>query len=595
MSLFAELAKRRVFATAAIYVPAAWLAAEILIAIFDRFSAPAWTGDVVVILFLLGFPVALLLSWLFDVSSQGIKRATPGTPIGILSLLAAGLFLSVSGFVSYQVLSGRLAEVRIAVLPFHTSELQEGAAPYGSGVANALRSSLRRLSGTKVPGQTSSEAVLSMGLDIPGIAKRLAVEYVLEGNLEVVGDNIQLDVVLLDEGGKELWSEGFERAVREIFALQHDLLRSLSSELGIESSHPSLQAQLDEPAPTSDPEAHRLYLSGRLLPGDYDKPEAERRKMQAFMAARQRDPTYAAVYAAIAKEYANECWILDDRTSHKCDLALQFAEQGVELDEHLVDAWGVLAMVRALRYDWYGAQEAIDHIHSLPWTDSSSQSLPMAYWNLGRFQQAWDALVNAYENDPLNPMHSWVLGAWAYLLLEDRELSDRYALLARELQPGAHYGGWPDIAVHRLPLAQAIENARQTYNTFMEGADWAPVIVPIIYGEAEPESAWSNIDRWMADELIRPATYWWMLAYVNRIDDFIDLSFKLFDDQSLNPALMLMSIPNHEAIRAHPRFLDLMDYIGLAEYWDQVGWPRYCSLVGGVRRCDGEAAAEAEG
>ena len=592
MSLFAELAKRRVFATAAIYVPAAWLAAEILLAVFDRFQAPAWAGDIVVILFLLGFPVALLLSWLFDLTSEGVKRASPGTPLGIITLLASGLFLSVGTYVSYQVFSGRLDEFRVAVLPFQTSELNEAAAPYGSGIADDVRSALRRLPYFKVPAQTSSEAVLNMGLDIPGIAKRLGVDFVLEGTLELVGDQLQIDVVLLDEGGEALWSERYERAVREVFELQRDLLRSLSSELGVEESSPFLQAQLEEPAPTSDPEAHRLYLSGRILPEDFDKPEGERRRMQAFMAARQRDPGYAAVYAAIAREYATECWILDDRTSHKCDLAIKFAEEGLKLDGQLPDAWAVLAMVRALRYDWVGAQEAIDHFYDLPSPDVISGSLPAAHWNLGRFQEAWDSLMESYENDPLNPMNSFVAGAWAYMLLEDRELSDQFAILAQELQPGMNYGGWPDIAVHRLPMDQAIENGRQSYDVFQDGADWAPVIVPVIYGEAEAESTWAEIDRWLAEGKIRPATYWWMLAYVNRIDDYIDLSFELYDEQTLNPAWMLTGVPNHESIRTHPRFLELMAYIGYSDYWNEVGWPSFCKLVEGVRQCDGEPVAE---
>ena len=140
-------------------------------------------------------------------------------------------------------------------------------------------------------------------------------------------------------------------------------------------------------------------------------------------------------------------------------------------------------------------------------------------------------------------------------------------------------------------MDQAIEFARQSYDTFEEGADWAPVLVPIIYGEAEPESAWTEVDRWLAEGLIRPATYWWMLAYVNRIDDYIELSFELFKDQSLNPAWMLTSVPNHDAIRSHPRFLELMETIGYSEYWDGVGWPRYCQLVEGTRQCDGGPAA----
>ncbi len=123
MSIFEQLKKRRVFTTAAIYIPGAWLVAEIILAFMDRFDAPVWAGDMVSMLFLLGFPVALLLSWLFDVSSDGVKRASPGTPMGIITLLASGLFLSVGAYISYQVFSGRLDEIRIAILPLKTNAM----------------------------------------------------------------------------------------------------------------------------------------------------------------------------------------------------------------------------------------------------------------------------------------------------------------------------------------------------------------------------------------------------------------------------------------------------------------------------------------
>lgn len=592
MGIFSELKKRRVFATAAIYIPGAWLAAEILLAIFDRFRAPAWAGDVVVILFLLGFPVALLLSWLFDVTGEGIKRASPGTALGIISLLASGLFLSVGTYLTYQVFSGQLDEVRIAVLPFHTNDLNEAAAPYGSGVADDIRSSLRQLAAFKVPAQTSSEAVLGMGLDIPGVATRLGVEYILEGALELTGDRLQIDVVLLDEGGSELWSQRYERAVRDLFEIQNEIVRSLSMELGLGTSDPVLQAQLRKPPPTNDPEAHRLYLSGRLLPEEHHLAEGERRRMQAFMAARQRDPGYPAVYAAIAREYAAECWTLDDRKSPKCDLAIRFAEEGLELDDQLADAWAVLAMVRALRYDWNGAQDAIDHFYQLPSPDIISNALPIAYWNLGRLQEAWDTILELYENDPLNAQWSYFLGAWAYVLLEDRELSDHYAAINRELAPGSHFGAWPDLAMHRVSMEQAIENARQMDAIFQIKVDWAPVLVPVIYGETEPESAWPVMDTWVTSEGMTPAQYWSMLLYANRIDEYIELAFQLFEDQTLNPGWMLMSWQNSDALRTHPRFLELLKFVGYSDYWDKAGWPRFCPLVGGERRCDGRPAAE---
>lgn len=216
MKLLSELKNRRVFSTAALYVPAAWLAAEIILAIFDRFGAPAWGGDVVVVLFLLGFPVVLLLSWLFDVTSQGVRRASPGTPLGIVMLLASGLFLSVGAYVSYQVFSGHHGSIRLAILPLQANSLDADTQPYGAGIADSLRNSLRGLPSFSIPARTSSEAIVNSGLDIPGIAARLGVEYILEGSLERMGDRLKVTVTLLDEDGQVMWSDSYQRAVRDL-------------------------------------------------------------------------------------------------------------------------------------------------------------------------------------------------------------------------------------------------------------------------------------------------------------------------------------------------------------------------------------------
>lgn len=176
----------------------------------------------------------------------------------------------------------------------------------------------------------------------------------------------------------------------------------------------------------------------------------------AIHAARLRDPGYAAVYAAIALDYANECWVMDDRKNPKCDMAINFAQEGLELDPGMADAWAVLAMVRALRYEWAAAQDAVDRFNALPSPDIVSTALPTRYFALGQLQNAWDAVMTFYRNDPLNP-------------------------------EATHFAG-----------------------------------------------AWLILDRWLEEGQVRPAQYWWMLDYTNRVDDFIDLSFQLFDEQTLN-------------------------------------------------------------
>ena len=402
MSLFSELRKRKVFATAAIYVPVAWLGAEIFIFLADRLGAPQWLGDVVAVLFVLGFPVALLLSWLFDITKDGVVRASPGTPLGITVLLASGLFLSIGAYVSYQVFSGRLAEISVAILPLKTNATDPAAQPYGSGIADSLRSSLQQISVFRVPAHISSEAVVKAGLDIPGIAAKLDVQFIVEGTLEMVGQNLSVSVSVIDSGGDVQWSERFERATRDIFALQNDLVRAVALQLGVDESNAQLQRNIRQAAPTQDPEAHRLYLQGKYGRSDWNGAVEGSPGMTALKAARQRDPGYAAVYPAIARLYATSCWGLDDRMSPLCELATNFAEQGLRLDPESGDSLAILAMVHAVRYEYPEAQTAIDRLLALPGHKVVSGALPFAYVNLGRLQMAWDSSLEFYKNDPLN-------------------------------------------------------------------------------------------------------------------------------------------------------------------------------------------------
>ena len=165
MSLFSELKNRKVFTTAVIYVPGAWLVAEILIFLTDRMDTSRWVGDVIAVLFVLGFPVALLLSWLFDITKDGVRRATPGTPLGIVVLLGSGLFLSTSAYISYQVFSGRSSEISVVILPLKTNAAIPADQAYGSGIADSIRSSLQQIPVFRVPARISSEAVVNAGLE----------------------------------------------------------------------------------------------------------------------------------------------------------------------------------------------------------------------------------------------------------------------------------------------------------------------------------------------------------------------------------------------------------------------------------------------
>jgi len=592
VSLFSELKNRKVFTTAVIYVPSAWLVAEIFIFLSERIGSPQWVGDIIAVLFVLGFPVALLLSWLFDVTADGVKRSSPGTPLGITVLLASGLFLSASAYITYQVFSGRLSEISVAILPLKTNAAIPTAQPYGLGIADSLRSTLQQIPVFRVPARTSSEAVVNAGMDIPDIALKLNVSYIVEGTLEMAGQNLNVSLSLIDEGGNVQWSERFQRATRDIFDLQNDMVRAVALELGLDESNPELQRHIKKPAPTQDVEAHRLYLQGKyiqIIPG---MPMAESEAMEALKAARLRDPGYVDVYPAIAFYYAFDCWMTMDRNSPNCELAVNHANQGLQIDPGQGEALTTLALVHSIRYEYPETQAAIDRFLALPDHAVLTSSLPFAYFNLGRVQAAWDTAQEYYRNDPLNPFAIGNMVSWGAMLKKDHDMAEYYENIMVEMMGFSLLAAYPYTRLHRVDEQTATEDLRNILPAWGVSPELADAWVPQFYDPSLRQSAHAEFKAWYERGDLKPNTYWESLIFMYQTEAAMDLAFGLFDQGVLNPAMFWLDAPGEVEFRSHPRFMELVEYIGLAAYWDEVGWPPFCEIRGGERFCGLDWAVE---
>jgi TolB-like protein len=592
VSLLSELRKRKVITTAVIYVPSAWLVAEISIFLADRLGTPQWVGDVIAVLFVLGFPVTLLLSWMFDLTRDGVKRTSPGTPLGIMVLLASGLFLSTSAYITYQVFSGRSSEISVAVLPLKTNAAFPDAQSYGLGIADSLRSSLQRIPVFRVPARTSSEAIVQAGLDIPGIASKLDVQYIIEGTLDMVGQNLNVSISLIDEGGDVRWSERFERATRDLFDLQNDLVRAVALELGLNESNADLQKNIRKPAPTHDMEAHRLFLQGKyvqVVPGVL---MVESDAMKALKAARKRDSGYAAVYPAIAFLYGFDCVMQEDRSSPNCELAINYAMQGLQLDPDQSDALTTLALVHSLRYEYREAQAAIDRFLALNNHTLVTSSLPWAYLNLGRLQLAWDSAQEYYRNDPLNAFAIGNMVLWAAVLKKDDALAEYYEGIMLEMMGFSLLAGYPAKRKHRVDMQTAIQDLRNILPAWGTSPDLANIWVPQLYDPSLRQSALVEFQAWNERGDIQVNRYWQSLVFLYQTDEAIDMAFDLFDQGVLNPGMFWFDEPGGREFRSHPRFIKLVEHIGLASYWDEVGWPLFCERRGNEHFCGLDWAVE---
>lgn len=239
-SFFIELRRRKVFQTAAVYIAVAWGATEILVTVAERLFMPAWIPTLAVIAFVVGFPVAMFLAWVFDITPEGIRRTTiksrrgrASVTLAVALLIAgtAGLFLLIEpALQSQQAGDKSVAAVpnSLAVLPFVNASQDPADAWLSEGLSDELRDQLGRVAGIRVAARSSSVAARAKDLDALAISERLRVTHLVEGSLRRVGDKLRISVQLIEgESGLVLWSRNFERGPRELVNVQHSIVMML--------------------------------------------------------------------------------------------------------------------------------------------------------------------------------------------------------------------------------------------------------------------------------------------------------------------------------------------------------------------------------
>jgi len=269
-SFFIELRKRKVFRTAALYIAVAWGATEILVTVAERLYLPAWIPTLVVIAFVVGFPVAMFLAWAFDITPKGIRRTTIQSRRGkasialALALLIAGtsgLFLLIEPVLKSQQAGDKsvaTAPNSLAVLPFVNAGQDPTDDWLSEGLSDELRDQLGRVVGIRVAARSSSVAARAQELDALAISERLRVAHLVEGSLRRSGDKLRISVQLIEgESGLVLWSKNFERGPRELVNVQHSIVMML-----VQQVRPDAGPVTAEPA-TLDYTANELMLMAR--------------------------------------------------------------------------------------------------------------------------------------------------------------------------------------------------------------------------------------------------------------------------------------------------------------------------------------------
>src|SRR5438105_7795303 len=260
---FEELQRRKVYRVAAAYIIAAGFIIQIGSAIFPAWELPNWTLRLVIVLLLVGFPIALILAWAYDVTPEGIQ-ATPRVPGGhrrrnIILLVAAGAIISTAaGFFLLPRASARKIDKSVAVLPFQNLTDEKANAYFAEGIQNEILTKLATVRDLKVISRTSTAKYQSKPDNLKTVAQELGVSTFVEGTVQRAGDKVRVNVQLIDaRADTHLWAKSYDRDFKDVLSVEsevaQEIAEALQANLSPSESHALASVE------THDAEAYDLF------------------------------------------------------------------------------------------------------------------------------------------------------------------------------------------------------------------------------------------------------------------------------------------------------------------------------------------------
>ena len=318
-----ELKRRKVYRVAVAYAIVAWLLIQAASILFPTFEAPPWVMKVFVTAVILGFPVALILAWAFDLTPEGIKRSEEVQPTGLVTpkigtkwtAIIVGAAVLAVALLAFQFIRTRKSPVSeptkqtasipvldksVAVLPFENLSSDKENAFFAQGIQDEIITTLSRISGLRVISRTSTAHYNSAPENLAEIAHQLRVSHVLEGSVQKAGDQVHINVQLIQaETDAHLWAQSYDRKLIDIFSVEAEVAKSIADSLRTTLS-PQEKARV-EAKPTDNADAYVIYLRAR----DYQtRPDNLLQDFQSavnlFEQAIALDPKFALAHARLS-------------------------------------------------------------------------------------------------------------------------------------------------------------------------------------------------------------------------------------------------------------------------------------------------------
>ncbi|MGI8889262.1 MAG: tetratricopeptide repeat protein [Chthoniobacterales bacterium] len=438
---FVELKRRKVYRVAVAYIVVAWVLVQVATQVFPFFEVSNWTVRLVILALCLGFPIAVLLAWVYDITPSGIKRTEEQAPANMVGIAPK-----------------TIPQKSLAVLPFESLSDDRENAFFADGVHDDILSSLARVADLKVISRTSVQQYRTGTRNLREIGAALGVAHVLEGTVRRVGNLVRVNVQLINaQSDAQVWAESFDRELVDLFALQSELAGRIVQALKANLS-PTEMASLQS-EPTSSLEAYDLYLRAREFfrwTGIGDPHENGEKALPLLEQALRHDPQFILAHYLTSRIHGELFWFGYDKSWARLAKSKEAADTALRLRPDLGEGHLALAF-----YHYYSARDYVAAIQeltlaqrALPNESDVASALGMIERRRGRWEESILHLERARQLDPRNISAVWNLSETLTYL---RRYPEADAILAEEglLAPEAHM----------IPIARADLRLRERGET----------------------------------------------------------------------------------------------------------------------------------
>jgi TolB-like protein len=448
-NFFAELKRRNVYKVAIAYAVVGWLLVQVATQVFPFFEIPNWAIRLVVLLIVIGFPIALVMAWAFETTPEGIKRtevadAMPATGpkkhVWIYIVVICGAISAALFFLGRYTAGNKTVSINetsnksIAVLPFENLSSDKENAYFAEGIQDEILTRLAKIGALKVISRTSTSHYASSPQNLPEIARQLGVANILEGSVQKARDAVHVNVQLIRAVTDDhLWAESYDRKLDDIFAVEKEVAQNIAATLNAKLTGAEEQAIAQKP--TANSSAYEAYLRGNTQFWEINE-QSLLAAGKSYREAVNLDPQFAIAWAALARLDAVLYWIDDTTAARRAA-----AEQALNEAEHLQPQAAETRVARGyfaylVQHDLKGTLDLMEEAHRT-WPNNAEvlQLLAFAAARLGQWNKSDDALDQAVV---LNP-RDLATCRWAI----NNRLDSRDFITARRITDEA-LQVWPD-------------------------------------------------------------------------------------------------------------------------------------------------------